>query len=73
MNAMTAADFTCYPFATCNATDYFNLLGVYMDAAFFPKLTREDFLQALPPPTLRCNFPSRTRRNCSLAFSCLLA
>ena len=45
MNAMTAADYTCYPFATMNTTDYFNLLGVYLDAAFFPKLSREDFLQ----------------------------
>ena len=45
MNAMTAADYTCYPFATMNSTDYFNLLGVYLDAAFFPKLSREDFLQ----------------------------
>ena len=45
MNAMTAADYTCYPFSTMNETDYFNLLGVYLDAAFFPKLTREDFLQ----------------------------
>lgn len=45
MNAMTAADYTCYPFATMNPTDYFNLLGVYLDAAFFPKLSREDFLQ----------------------------
>ena len=45
MNAMTAADYTCYPFSTMNETDYFNLLGVYLDAAFFPKLSREDFLQ----------------------------
>tara|TARA_B110000977_G_scaffold198611_3_gene283841 strand:- start:34373 stop:35455 length:1083 start_codon:yes stop_codon:yes gene_type:complete len=45
MNAMTAADYTCYPFATMNSTDYFNLLGVYLDAAFFPKLSYEDFLQ----------------------------
>lgn len=45
MNAMTAADFTCYPFSTMNAADYFNLLSVYLDAAFFPKLAREDFLQ----------------------------
>ena len=46
MNAMTASDYTCYPFATLNTVDYYNLLGVYLDAAFFPKLTREDFLQA---------------------------
>jgi Zn-dependent M16 (insulinase) family peptidase len=38
---MTSADYTCYPFATMNSTDYFNLLGVYLDAAFFPKLSRE--------------------------------
>ena len=42
---MTASDYTCYPFSTMNQTDYYNLLGVYLDAAFFPKLTREDFLQ----------------------------
>mmetsp|Transcript_14152 Transcript_14152/g.34028 ORF Transcript_14152/g.34028 Transcript_14152/m.34028 type:complete len:1117 (-) Transcript_14152:229-3579(-) len=45
MNAMTSADYTCYPFATMNPQDYTNLLGVYLDAAFFPKLSREDFLQ----------------------------
>ena len=45
MNAMTAADYTMYPFSTPNEQDYFNLLGVYLDAAFFPRLERVDFLQ----------------------------
>mmetsp|Transcript_21812 Transcript_21812/g.39127 ORF Transcript_21812/g.39127 Transcript_21812/m.39127 type:complete len:1079 (+) Transcript_21812:24-3260(+) len=45
MNAMTAPDYTMYPFSTMNAVDYFNLLQVYLDAAFFPKLTKDDFLQ----------------------------
>lgn len=45
MNAFTAADWTAYPFATQNKTDYFNLLSVYLDAAFFPLLHPLDFAQ----------------------------
>src|SRR5512137_1287529 len=35
MNAMTAADWTLYPFASQNEKDFYNLLGVYLDATFF--------------------------------------
>jgi hypothetical protein len=45
MNAFTANDWTAYPFATRNAKDFDNLLQVYLDAAFFPKLTTLDFAQ----------------------------
>ncbi|ODQ51746.1 hypothetical protein SAICODRAFT_59210 [Saitoella complicata NRRL Y-17804] len=45
MNAFTAADYTFYPFATTNKVDYENLRDVYMDATFFPKLRKLDFLQ----------------------------
>jgi Zn-dependent M16 (insulinase) family peptidase len=45
MNAMTAADHTMYPFASQGRKDFFNLLDVYLDAAFFPNLDRLDFLQ----------------------------
>ncbi|MBC7415951.1 MAG: insulinase family protein [Herminiimonas sp.] len=45
MNAMTSPDRTVYPFASADQTDFFNLLGVYLDAAFFPKLDYLDFLQ----------------------------
>eukprot|EP01029_Cantina_marsupialis_P004185 TRINITY_DN1414_c1_g8_i3.p1 TRINITY_DN1414_c1_g8~~TRINITY_DN1414_c1_g8_i3.p1 ORF type:complete len:861 (-),score=273.09 TRINITY_DN1414_c1_g8_i3:118-2490(-) len=45
MNAMTAYDWTVYPFASMNEKDYNNLLKVYCDAAFFPKLTANDFSQ----------------------------
>ena len=45
MNAATASDFTFYPFSTQNSADFDNLLDVYLDAAFFPNLTKEDFLQ----------------------------
>ncbi|MCG2633669.1 MAG: insulinase family protein [Gammaproteobacteria bacterium] len=45
MNAFTASDWTAYPFASRNRKDYFNLLDVYLDAAFFPTLDELDFSQ----------------------------
>ncbi|MCW7753126.1 insulinase family protein [Desulfobotulus sp. H1] len=45
MNAFTASDWTMYPFATQNPKDFYNLLGVYLDAAFFPKLDLMSFRQ----------------------------
>lgn len=45
MNAFTASDWTMYPFATENPKDFYNLLGVYLDAAFFPKLDLLSFRQ----------------------------
>ncbi|MDA8140450.1 MAG: insulinase family protein [Desulfobacteraceae bacterium] len=45
MNAFTASDWTMYPFATQNRKDYYNLMDVYLDAAFFPVLDRLSFKQ----------------------------
>jgi len=45
MNAFTASDWTMYPFATQNEKDYFNLMDVYLDAAFFPKIDELSFKQ----------------------------
>jgi len=45
MNAMTASDWTIYPFSTCNRKDFYNLFDIYLDATFFPLLRRRDFLQ----------------------------
>ena len=45
MNAMTGSDFTMYPFSTENQMDYHNLMDVYLDATFHPKLTKLDFKQ----------------------------
>jgi Zn-dependent M16 (insulinase) family peptidase len=36
-------DFTMYPFASQNAQDFSNLMAVYLDCVFFPKLTEMDF------------------------------
>jgi Zn-dependent M16 (insulinase) family peptidase len=41
----TAPDHTSYPFSTQNVKDYYNLLSVYLDATFFPKLQQYDFMQ----------------------------
>ena len=38
LNAMTYADKTMYPVASCNEKDFHNLMDVYMDAVFFPKI-----------------------------------
>jgi len=45
MNAMTGPDFTCYPAASQVPGDFYHLLEVYLDAAFFPLLKKESFLQ----------------------------
>ncbi len=45
MNAFTASDWTMYPFCTPNRSDFYNLLDVYLDAAFFPRLDRLSFHQ----------------------------
>lgn len=45
MNAFTSSDWTMYPFSAYNRKDYFNLMGVYLDAAFFPLLEPLSFKQ----------------------------
>jgi Zn-dependent M16 (insulinase) family peptidase len=45
MNAFTASDWTMYPFATQNKKDYYNLMNVYLDAAFFPRIDELSFKQ----------------------------
>jgi len=45
MNAFTSSDWTAYPFASQNRKDFENLLQVYLDAAFFPRLDEMDFAQ----------------------------
>ncbi|MEW5909041.1 MAG: insulinase family protein, partial [Thermodesulfobacteriota bacterium] len=45
MNAFTAPDFTVYPFSTQNQKDFYNLMDVYLDAVFFPKLDELSFKQ----------------------------
>ena len=45
MNAFTSSDWTAYPFASQNRKDFFNLMDVYLDAAFFARLHPLDFAQ----------------------------
>jgi Zn-dependent M16 (insulinase) family peptidase len=45
LNAMTFPDKTCYPVASQNVQDFYNLIDVYLDAVFFPTLSRQIFQQ----------------------------
>ncbi len=45
MNALTASDWTLYPFSSMNEKDFYNLMEIYLDAAFFPLLTEMNFSQ----------------------------
>ena len=45
LNAMTGCDRTMFPASSVIKADYFNLMGVYADAVFFPLLKREAFMQ----------------------------
>lgn len=41
LNAMTYPDKTVYPVASCNDTDFQNLMDVYLDAVFYPNIFKE--------------------------------
>ena len=41
LNAMTYPDKTVYPVASCNDTDFKNLMHVYLDAVFYPNIYKE--------------------------------
>ena len=45
LNAMTYPDKTTYPTASTNLRDFYNLVDVYLDSVFHPRLERETFLQ----------------------------
>ena len=45
LNAMTYPDKTVYPVASRNLKDFYNLVDVYLDAVFFPKLGQQVFEQ----------------------------
>ena len=45
LNAFTYPDKTCYPVASQNLQDFYNLTDVYLDAVFFPLLSEEFFKQ----------------------------
>ncbi|GAB4509717.1 MAG: insulinase family protein [Anaerolineae bacterium] len=45
INAMTFPDKTVYPVASTNLKDFYNLIDVYLDAVFFPRITPEILMQ----------------------------
>ncbi|UCF56992.1 MAG: insulinase family protein, partial [Deltaproteobacteria bacterium] len=45
LNAMTYPDKTCYPVASQNVQDFYNLIDVYLDAVFYPRISHFIFQQ----------------------------
>lgn len=46
INAITYADKTIYPVASTNSQDFLNLMGVYLDAVFAPKMVENPMILA---------------------------
>ena len=44
LNAITFPDKTMYPVASCNDTDFRNLMDVYLDAVFYPNTYRNEMI-----------------------------
>jgi presequence protease len=45
INAFTYPDKTCYPVASQNVQDFYNLIEVYMDAVFHPLISEQTLMQ----------------------------
>lgn len=45
VNAFTYPDKTCYPVASQNVQDFYNLIDVYVDAVFHPLISEQTFMQ----------------------------
>lgn len=45
LNALTFPDKTCYPVASTNLQDFYNLIDVYLDAVFYPRIDEKVLLQ----------------------------
>jgi Zn-dependent M16 (insulinase) family peptidase len=45
VNAFTYPDKTCYPVASQNTQDFYNLIDVYLDAVFYPNITPQTLQQ----------------------------
>lgn len=45
LNAFTFPDKTCYPVASANLQDFYNLIDVYLDAVFHPSISEDIFRQ----------------------------
>ena len=45
VNAFTSPDKTCYPIASQNVQDFYNLIDVYMDAVLHPLISEQTFMQ----------------------------
>ncbi|MCW1002661.1 hypothetical protein OJ603_10605, partial [Streptococcus anginosus] len=42
LNAMTYKDMTLFPISSMNEIDFENLMSIYLDAVFFPRMYEEE-------------------------------
>jgi len=45
LNAFTYPDRTCYPVASCNLKDFYNLANVYLDAVLHPRAIKVYYIR----------------------------
>ena len=69
MNALTSNQFTSFPFSTINKQDYFNLLDVYLDACFHPKLSPISFMSECFHNEFEDNDPNKPLLNCGVVYN----
>ena len=62
LNAFTYPDRTCYPVASQNVQDFYNLVDVYLDAVFHPRLTPLVLANPYRPPALLAKMAAITLR-----------
>ena len=69
LNAFTYPDRTCYPVASCNLQDFYNLVDVYLDAVYFPNCVRDErtFQQARTGAGRRIQMQMQIPRRCAPA------
>ncbi|OHT03454.1 Clan ME, family M16, insulinase-like metallopeptidase [Tritrichomonas foetus] len=69
MNALTSNQFTSFPFSTINKQDYFNILDVYLDSCFHPKLSGIDFMSECFHVEFEDNDPSKPLINGGVVYN----
>lgn len=69
MNAMTANQWTSFPFSTINKQDYFNILDVYLDSCFHPQLNAVNFMSECFHVEFEDNDPTKSLINGGVVYN----
>lgn len=69
LNAMTYPCFTIYPFGCTNEKDFHNILDVYLDAVFDPKLDYDQFLKECYSLQFKDNDPENSLEHTGVIYN----